>query len=234
MTEIKAAPSGPGGKSILKLAISRFIMALLIMGVMFFLPAGTFNYWEAWIYLLVISVPLVFTVRYLYKRDPELLKRRMRTRETQKTQKWVIALSLFFFVPAFILPGFDKRFGWSNVPSAVVIIADVMVLLGYLIVSFVFRANTYASRVVEVEKGQKVISTGPYAVVRHPMYSGVTIYYTFSPLALGSHWAVLPALLMIPLLVFRIKGEEQELAANLPGYKEYMAKTKYRLVPGIW
>ncbi len=234
MTEIKAAPTGRSGKSVLKLAVSRFTMALLILGAMFFLPAGTFNYWEAWVYLLVICVPLVFTARYLYKHDPELLERRMRTRETQKTQKWVIALSLFFFVPAFILPGFDKRFGWSNVHPAVVILADAMVLLGYLIVSLVFRANTYASRVIEVEKGQKVISTGPYAVVRHPMYSGVTIYYMFSPLALGSYWAMIPALFMIPLLVARIKGEEKELMTNLPGYKEYVTKTKYRLVPGIW
>ena len=234
MTEVKKAPSGSSLKSLFKVAISRFALAFLVLGVMFFLPAGTINYWEAWVYLLVLFVPVALMVRYLFKHDPELLERRMRFRETQKTQKMVVAFSWLSFLPSFILPGFDKRFHWSNVPPPVIIIADVLVLLGYLIVALVFKANSYASRIVEVEKGQKVISTGPYAFVRHPMYSGMVILYSFSPLALGSYWAVIPALLIIPLLVARINGEEEELKANLEGYREYMAKTKYRLVPGVW
>jgi protein-S-isoprenylcysteine O-methyltransferase Ste14 len=179
-------------------------------------------------------VPAAFVVRYLYKNDLKLLERRMRMRETQKTQKIIQTLSWPFFLSAFILPGLDVRFHWSNVPFPMIIIADVMVLLGYLIIALVFRANSYASRIVEVEKGQKVISTGPYSVVRHPMYSEVIIFYTFSPLALGSYWAMIPALLIVPLLVFRIKGEEKKLLENLEGYKEYVMKTRYRLVLVIW
>jgi protein-S-isoprenylcysteine O-methyltransferase Ste14 len=123
---------------------------------------------------------------------------------------------------------------WSNLPLVLIIISDGMVLFGYLIVASVFKANTYTSRIIEVEKGQKVIMNGPYATLRHPMYLGVLIFYLFSPLALGSFWAVLPALHIIPLLVVRILDEERELLSNLEGYKEYLTKTKYRLVPGIW
>jgi protein-S-isoprenylcysteine O-methyltransferase Ste14 len=120
------------------------------------------------------------------------------------------------------------------VPLTVIIISDVLVLFGYFIVALVFKTNSYASRIIEVEKGQKVITTGPYAIVRHPMYFGVLILYIFSPLALGSYWAVIPALLIIPLLVARIMGEEKELQENLEGYREYTMKTKYRLLPGLW
>jgi len=137
-------------------------------------------------------------------------------------------------MPAFIIPGFDVRFGWSNVPWLVVIIADVIVLFAYLFFALVLKTNSYASRIVEVEKGQKVITTGPYAVVRHPMYLASLILYGFSPLALGSYWAMLLVVLLTALLITRIKGEERELLENLEGYEEYVKKTKYRLVPGIW
>ena len=227
-------PSEVKSPSLLKAIILRFVLAFLALGAMFFLSAGTVYYWEAWLYLFTLMIPAAFLVRYLYKSDPKLLERRMRMRETQKTQKLIQKLSWPFFLLAFIIPGLDVRFHWSNVPYYVIIIADVLVLLGYLIIALVFRTNTYASRIIEVEKGQKVISTGPYSIVRHPMYSGVMIFYTFSPLALGSYWTMILALLIIPLLVFRIRGEEQELLANLEGYKEYVMKTKYRLIPGIY
>jgi len=138
------------------------------------------------------------------------------------------------FLLAFILPGFDYRLHWSNVPLTIVAISDVLVLLGYLFIGLVFRTNSYASRIIEVEKNQKVITTGPYAIVRHPMYLGVFVFYTFSPLALGSYWALIPALLIVPVLFIRIRDEEKELLDNLEGYKEYLVKTKYRLIPGIW
>jgi protein-S-isoprenylcysteine O-methyltransferase Ste14 len=175
-----------------------------------------------------------FVARYLFKNNPELLERRMRMRERQTTQKLAIGLSFLFYLPAFIIPGLDVRFGWSNVPLVVVVIADVIVLLAYLMFVVVLKTNSYASRIVEVEKGQKVITTGPYAVIRHPMYLAVLILYGFSPLALGSYWAMLLLVLLILFLVIRIRGEEKELLENLEGYKEYTLKTRYRLLPGIW
>lgn len=221
-------------KSLKKRVFVRFILAYVGMGLMFFLPARTFNYWQVWVYMLILSVPLIFIVRYLYKHDPKLLERRMRTREKQKTQKLIQGVSWPFFLAAFIVPGFDHRSHWSNVSLPITIISYVLVLFGYLIVVLVFKANSYTSRIIEVEKDQKVVTTGPYAVVRHPMYLGVLIFYIFSPLALGSYWALIPALLIVPILVARIGGEEKELLENLEGYKEYVMKTKYRLVPGIW
>ncbi len=227
-------PQGPNLNFLRKAVIIRFAMFFIVLGLLFFLPAGTFNYWEAWVYIFVLSIPMVILVRYLYKHDPQLLERRMRTRERQKTQKWVIGLSWLFFLPAFIIPGFDRRFEWSHVPLAVIVISFLLVLSGYLLFALVLKTNSYASRVIEVEKGQKVITTGPYAIVRHPMYIAVLVIYVFSPLALGSYWAMLPLPLLLILLVFRIKGEEKELLENLEGYKEYVMKTKYRLLPGIW
>ena len=230
----KTSPEGFSRRLLKKAVAIRFVAALLLLGLIFFLPAWTYKYWQAWVYMLVLFVPMSVLVRYLYKHDPALLERRMRMKERQKTQKVVIPLSFLFFLPAFIIPGFDVRFGWSNVPWVVVIIADIIVVFSYLMIALVFKTNSYASRIVEVEKGQKVITTGPYAVVRHPMYLASLMLYAFSPLALGSYWAMLPVVLLVVLLVARIKGEEKELLENLEGYKEYVMKTKYRLLPGIW
>lgn len=221
-------------KSLRKAVIIRFAMFFLVLGLLLFLPAGTLNYWEAWVYIFVLLIPLVILCRYLYKHDPKLLERRMRIKERQRTQKWLISLSCLFFLPAFIIPGFDRRFEWSHVPLAVIVISVLLVLSGYLMFALVLKTNSYASRVIEVEKGQKVISAGPYAIVRHPMYLAVLILFAFSPLALGSYWAMTPLVLLLILLVVRIKGEEKELLKNLEGYKEYVMKTKYRLLPGIW
>ena len=155
-------------------------------------------------------------------------------REREAEQKLIIKLSYIPFLLAFLLPGFDKRFGWSNVPVGVVVIGDILVLLGYGIVFLVFRENRYASRIIEVEQGQTVIRSGPYAMVRHPMYLGSLLLYSLSPLALGSYWAMIPAILIIPIIVARIRNEESVLARDLNGYQEYMQKTCYRLIPGIW
>jgi protein-S-isoprenylcysteine O-methyltransferase Ste14 len=230
----KGTSSDLDQKSFRRMVITRFTGLFIILGLMFFIPAWTFNYWQAWIYILILVVPMIFIVRYLYKNDPELLKRRLRMRERQKTQKLIQTVMWPFFLLAFIIPGFDYRWHWSNVPLAIVIISELLVLLSYLFIGLVFKTNSYASRIVEVEKGQKVITTGPYAIVRHPMYLGVLVMYLFSPLALGSYWALIPALLIIPILFIRIIGEERELLENLEGYKEYAMETRYRLVPGIW
>lgn len=230
----ETSPQSPDLKSLRNTVILRFALAFLVLGLVFFLPAGTFGYWPAWVYLLVLFVPMLFLGLYLFRYDPKLLERRMRTRERRTEQKLVIMLGWLFFVPAYILPGLDWRFGWSHVPLPLVIVSDVIVLSGYLLFALVLRANSYASRIVEVEKSQKVISTGPYRVVRHPMYLATLILLGFTPLALASYWAMVPFPLWVAMLVVRIKGEEKELIENLEGYKEYMLKTRCRLVPGVW
>ncbi len=214
--------------------IIRFGLSLVVLMAVFFIPAGTFAYWHAWLYLAVLFIPLCFVVVYLLKNEPDLLERRMRSREPEKEQQAIIKFSFVTFTLAYILPGFDFRFGWSHVPVWLVILSAALVLDGYIFVVFVFRENRYASRVVEVEKEQLVISTGPYAIVRHPMYLGVAVMYLFSPLALGSYWALIPAAFTIPVLVFRLLNEEKVLERDLKGYVEYESKVKYHLFPGIW
>ena len=219
---------------LIRMASVRFLGAVLVLGAMLFGSAGTWAYWEALVYLAILFGPVLFVLAYLLKENPELLERRMRMKEKEPQQKWVIGLSYLYVLVTFLLPGFDRRFEWSDVPVLVVVVADVLALLGYGTFFLVLRENRYASRIIEVERGQKVITSGPYAMVRHPMYVGVTVLYVVSPLALGSYWAMLSALLIIPLIVARIRNEEGVLARELEGYREYMQKTRYRLVPGIW
>lgn len=218
-----------------------FLAALLRIGLGFpliaaiiMLPAGRWDYWQAWMYLATLFIPLVFVFAYLLKNDPALLERRLRTKEQEATQQKVVAASLVYFLVVFSLPGLDVRFGWSQVPPLVSVLGDALVLSGYLIFVWVLRVNSYLSRVVEVSQDQKVVSTGPYALVRHPMYAGISLLYLASPLALGSYWALLPALLILPLLAVRIQNEEQVLLRDLPGYAEYQQSVKYRLLPGVW
>lgn len=221
-------------KLLKKIVIFRFLLIFPILGLMFFLSAGTLKYWEGWTYIFILAVPMALFGMYLFKHDPKLLERRMRMKEKRKDQKLIIKLAYPFFLTAFILPGLDKRFGWSDMPLFVIIIAFVLVLFGYLAIIYVLKTNSYASRIIEVEEDQKVITTGPYAFVRHPMYLASVIFYTFSPLALGSYWAMIPVVLSICIFIPRIKGEERELLDKLKGYKEYTQKTKYRIIPGIW
>jgi protein-S-isoprenylcysteine O-methyltransferase Ste14 len=217
-----------------KMIVPRLGGAVVVLVAVFFLPAGTFDYWEAWVYIALLMVPAVFLMGYLARNDPALMERRTRMKERELQQRRIISLSFVWFLAMFLLPGFDRRFEWSDVPVWLVIAADLLIALGYLLVALVYRENTYASRVVEVEKGQTVISTGPYAIVRHPMYLGVIGMYFFTPLALGSYWALIPALAIFPILVARIRNEEAVLARDLPGYAEYMQKVRWRLIPGVW
>ena len=210
------------------------VLVVLILGAILFIPAGTLRYWHAWIYMGVLLIPMLFAVRYLLRNSPELLKRRLQTRERERTQRRVIAASWGWFLASFILPGLDFRFGWSSIPVPVVLAGDLVVLLGYGLVIRVFAENRYAARTVQVDEDQQVIKTGPYAIVRHPMYVGVLLMYLASPVALGSYWALIPASFIIPMLVVRIRNEEQVLERDLGGYREYKGETRYRLVPGIW
>lgn len=215
-------------------SIIRLISGIVIIGACLFWPAGTFNYWQAWAWLATLFLPMGVSLVYLVKRDPALLERRTRTSETRPEQRLIIAASSIYFLVIFLLPGFDNRYGWSQVPVWLVILADLGVLAGYGLYILVLRTNSYASRVIEVEQGQQVISTGPYALVRHPMYLGMILLMVTTPLALGSFWAFLPSLGLPPLLAIRARDEEKLLIKELAGYREYTQKTRYRIFPGIW
>ncbi len=221
-------------KSLKKIVISRVLLLFIVLGAMYFLTAGTLKYWEAWAYMITIFIPMIIFLGYMFRHDPKFLERRMRIKEKRKEQKLIVTLGTLPILLAFSLPGFDERFGWSDISLSVTIAGIALVLLSYLMILYVFKTNSYAARVVDVEKEQKVITSGPYALVRHPMYVGVIIMYIASPVALGSYWAVIPALFIIPVIVARIKDEEKELLESLEGYKEYTRKVKHRLLPGIW
>lgn len=215
-------------------SIFRAVAGILIIGMMLFLPAGTFQYWQAWAWIAALFIPMGISLVYLAKNDPELLKRRTRTDERRPQQKWIIAASAVYFLVVFLLPGFDVRFGWSHVPAWLSLAADGLVIAAYTLYIIVLKTNTFASRVIEVEQGQQTITTGPYALVRHPMYLAMILMMVFSPLALGSYWAMLPSFALIFLLAARISNEEELLLTDLRGYREYTQKTRYRLFPGIW
>ena len=215
-------------------ALSRLVAGCVLVLVVLLGPAGTLDYWEAWAYvgLLFVAVTLIFL--YLLVHDPGLLERRMKTKERRAEQAVIVKLGSVCYVLAFVVPGLDRRFGWSHVPAAAVVAADVVVLLGYVLFALVLRENSYASRVVEVEQGQRVVTTGPYAAVRHPMYLAVLAMFLSTPVALGSWWAVVPTLPLIAVMAARIRNEEQLLATELDGYQEYARITRYRLIPGLW
>jgi protein-S-isoprenylcysteine O-methyltransferase Ste14 len=177
---------------------------------------------------------MFIVLNYLLKNDPALLERRMRLKEKEKEQKIIVKAFRLPFILGFIIPGFDYRFNWSEVPNGIVIFANIMVIIGYFIVFLVFRENSYTSRIVEVDKDQKVISSGPYSIVRHPMYTGTCIMFLFTSLALGSFWGLIVFAFLPVVLIFRIFNEEKLLLKELPGYKEYCEKTRYRLIPYIW
>jgi len=222
-------------KQFKKTVAARFVLALAAMILILFLPAGTLRFWEAWVYLAILFTLVAGVVIFFLKKDPETLIRRMRLKEKEKVQKKIILYGDLLFIVAFILIGFDRRWSWSSVPVLAVIAADIVVVIGYGIFVRVLWENRYLSRTVEVEKSQTVITTGPYAVVRHPMYAGVLLLYLATPLALGSYWALIPFTLM-SAMVFpaRIRNEEEVLLRELDGYGEYMKKIRFRMIPGIW
>ncbi len=211
-----------------------FIASALVISAFLFIPAGTLDYWQAWAYLAVVLSPAAVVIVYFMKKDPAFLERRLRTREKEARQALIIRLSIPVFFIAFLIPGLDRRFGWSAMPPWLSIAADAVVFLAYIFIFSVFRENSYAGRTIEVEKAQKVISSGPYAMIRHPMYLGQLAMYVATPLALGSYAAFPFFLLIIPVFIYRILNEEEVLRRDLPGYNEYCAKTRYRLIPHVW
>ena len=216
-----------------KIAI-RFSLIPLFLGLIILLPAGTLLFWQAYTYLAILVVPMIFVILYFLKKDPKFLERRTRVKEKENQQKLLSIFSTSIFLAGFIIPGLDHRFAWSNIPTYIIITADIIVLLGYLMIFFVFKQNSYASRIIEINENQKVISTGLYGVVRHPMYLGVLIMFLPTPIALGSFWALIPFAVLPVSIILRILNEEKVLSDNLQGYKEYCQKTRFRLIPFIW
>ena len=218
-------------------ALSGLAFLTVIIGVFLFLPAWTLDYWEAWVYLFVFSGSCTIVTLYFLRKDPELIKRRVKAgpiAEKEKKQKVIQAIANVAFILGILLPGLDHRFQWSHVPLYLVIVGDVFVLLGFVAVFFVFKENTFSSAIVEVTPEQKVISTGPYRLVRHPMYAGALVMFLYTPIALGSFWGVIGTLPLLVLIVFRLLDEERFLGDHLSGYKEYCKTTPYRQIPLIW
>ncbi len=207
------------------------------MGLLLFVFAGTMRYWQAWVYLSIFTGATALTTRYLVTNDRALLQRRMGggpTGEKRPAQKLIMWCTSIGFVALLVVPALDHRFGWSAVPLGVVAAGDMLVVAGFYLISRVYRENTFTSATIEVADDQKVISTGPYAVVRHPMYAGGFLYLVGTPLALGSYWGLVPIAAMVPFLIWRLFDEEHLLATNLPGYAEYQQRVRYRLVPNVW
>lgn len=182
----------------------------------------------------MILVPALFVAAYFLKKSPEFLERRMQFKEKEIRQQAIIKIANVFFFAGLLIPGFDYRFGWSAVPMWLVVVSDAVVLLGYLLVFLAFKENPFAARTVEVFEDQKVITTGPYAVIRHPMYAGIIPMFLFMPLALGSFWALVPFLLVCVIIILRTLNEEEVLRRDLPGYSAYYEKVRFRLVPLVW
>jgi protein-S-isoprenylcysteine O-methyltransferase Ste14 len=214
--------------------ILRCLIAVIFVAVFLFIPAGSLRYWQGWVFMALLFLPRLITSGYFVKRDPQLVERRLRTQEKISEQKTIIRWAQWVFFVSLLIPGLDYRFGWSRVPLWLTILSQLFVFAGYLITLWVMKENSFASRTVQVEEGQKVISTGPYRLVRHPMYSGAILMLLFTPLALGSWWALPGFLLLIPLIVLRLLNEEKMLCRDLPGYPDYCLHTRSRLLPLLW
>lgn len=208
-----------------------------VMGLLLFVPAGTIRYWQAWVYLAIFTGASLLISLYLISKDPALLKRRMRggpTAEKETTQKIIMLFASIGFIALLVVPSLDYRFGWSAVPLSIVIAGNILVATGFYFIFLVYKENTFSSATIEVAKDQKVISTGPYALVRHPMYASALLYLAGTPLALGSYYGLLALAFIMSFLIWRLFDEEKFLAKNLPGYTEYQKKVQHRLVPHVW
>ena len=211
------------------------IVFFIVFALFIFIPAGTVAFWQGWGFFAVFCASTVLITVYFIKKDPALISRRISPNETRKQQKIFQSISgAVFFIGLLVIPGLDFRFSWSGVPAIIVVISDIIVLLGFIIVYFVFKTNSYTSAAIGVDKGQKVISTGVYSVVRHPMYLGAVLILIFMPLALDSLWGLIPALFICVFVVLRLLDEEKLLLKELDGYEEYCKKTRYHLIPYIW
>lgn len=215
-------------------AIIKFVMGILTVGALLFLPAGTFSYWQAWLLIAILFIPMFFAGILLMVKNPELLRKRLNANERETEQKQVIALSGVMFLTAFIVAGLNIRFDWPILPAWISYVATVIFLVAYILYAEVLRENAYLSRTVELQENQKVIDTGLYGIVRHPMYMATLFLFLSMPLILGSVFSFFILLFYIPLIRKRIENEEEVLEQGLEGYSEYKKKVKYRLLPCIW
>jgi protein-S-isoprenylcysteine O-methyltransferase Ste14 len=208
-----------------------------VMGLLVFGAAGTVAYWQGWLYLVVFFGVSVLTTLDLLRRDPALLERRMRggpTAETRPTQRLVMLGASAGFISLLVIPALDHRFHWSAVSTALVLVGDALVVIGFYFIFRVYRENTFTSATIEIAENQTVVSTGPYAIVRHPMYASALLYVIGTPLALGSWWGLIGVVGMLPFLIWRLFDEERMLVANLAGYAEYRRRVRFRLIPFVW
>lgn len=221
-------------KNLLISAVSKLIAGLVLMGLLMFPFAGTIRFPGAWLLLAVLGIPMIIVGAALFFKAPDLLAKRLNHREKESTQRGVVALSGLMFLAGFIVSGLDFRFGWTQLPGWLSIVAAALFLLGYCMFAEVLRENAYLSRTIEVQENQKVIDTGLYGVVRHPMYTATVLMFLSMPVILGSGAAFVIFLVYPPLIAARIKNEESVLEAGLDGYREYKQRVKYRLIPFIW
>jgi protein-S-isoprenylcysteine O-methyltransferase Ste14 len=216
------------------LLLTRFFYVYILIGLLIFLPAGDIKFFNGWLYLITLFIPMICIAVYFFIKDPQLLEKRMRIKEKQKKQKIYVIISLFLFIVTYAIPGFDYRFNWSRVPLWLVVTSIFFIETGYFMFFTVLKQNSFASRIIEVQEGQKVIETGLYSLVRHPMYLAAMIIYLGTPLILGSFYSLFPVLFLPLILSYRIINEEKVLSDNLEGYLNYMKKVKYRLIPFVW
>jgi protein-S-isoprenylcysteine O-methyltransferase Ste14 len=215
-------------------ALTKFFCGLLLVGLLIFLPAGTFCYPYGWLLIGLLFGPMLIAGFVMLAKSPEFLKKRLDAKEKQATQKGVLAFSGLMFIAGFVVAGLDFRFGWSNMPPWVVITASALFLVAYALYAEVMRENAYLSRTIKVEEGQTVVDTGLYGIVRHPMYAVTILLFLMIPLVLGSWYALIAFAFYPAIIIVRLKDEEELLTKELPGYVEYKQKVKYRIIPFVW
>jgi protein-S-isoprenylcysteine O-methyltransferase Ste14 len=217
--------------------LASLIGLIIVMGALIFAAAGTLGYWQAWLFLACYFAASLVVSLWLMRNDPALLERRMRGgpfAEGERSQKIIMTITSLGFIAGLVVPGLDRRFGWSDMPDAIVILGAILHLVGWFGILAVFRANTYAAATIRVETGQKVISTGPYAIVRHPMYATALLMILAIPVALGSWWGLLVFVALLPALTWRLIDEERVLRRDLAGYADYCRNVRWRLIPYVW
>ena len=215
-------------------ALVKFTCGLLLVGLLIFLPAGTIQYTYGWLFVGLLFVPMLIAGFVMLAKSPDFLKKRLDAKEKQATQKGVLGMAGLMFIAGFVVAGLDFRFGWSVMPRWVTIVASVLFLVSYALYAEVMRENAYLSRTIKVEEGQKVVDTGLYSIVRHPMYAVTILLFMVMPLVLGSWCALIPFAFYPAIIIVRLKDEEELLSKELPGYEEYKQKVKYRIIPFVW
>jgi protein-S-isoprenylcysteine O-methyltransferase Ste14 len=213
---------------------TRFLLGVLFFGTVLFLPVGTLHFWQGWLYLMIWCLPGLGVAAYLYKRNRQLLERRLQMKEGVREQRLIMGVLYVFYLAGIVIAGLDHRFGWSHVPVWLTIVSVVILLGGYVVVLWVMRVNSFASRTIQVESGQTVIADGPYHLVRHPMYFGMSLMMLFTPLVLGSFYALPVFAVVVSLIILRLLNEEKVLRQQLAGYSDYCLRTRFHLVPYLW